>query len=72
MIDWIKTAQGVAGDRGRDLRDYGRLVEPRPAAPRVLPSWLRSHAQIEALEQFNLQSGDCSVKAKAASRPPRR
>jgi hypothetical protein len=27
---------GGGGDRGRDLRDHGRLLEPRPAAPRVL------------------------------------
>ncbi|MGH6895840.1 MAG: hypothetical protein ACREJ5_04755 [Geminicoccaceae bacterium] len=36
MIDWIKTAQGLAAIVAGDLRGYGRLVEPRPPAPRVL------------------------------------
>ena len=36
MIDWIKTAQGGAAIIARGVREPGRLVEPRPAAPRVL------------------------------------
>jgi hypothetical protein len=36
MIDWINTVARGGGDRGRDLRDDGRLVEARPAAPRAL------------------------------------
>jgi len=39
--------------RGRDLRDHGRLVEPRPAALVFSPELEPMHARIEALEQLN-------------------
>jgi hypothetical protein len=54
MIDWIKTAQGGGGDRGRNLRDHGLVERLNLGLPRLVFSpEAPIHAWIEALQRLN-------------------